>query len=463
MITPAQKTNSAALAFLAAGSIWLLVGALYGLVSAIHLVAPEFFDNIPWLMFGRSRPVHVNTVIYGFVINTLIGCGLYYMPALLKCRLWSEAMAWWSFVLWNLAVLSGPISFAYGYSQGREYAEYIWGADLAITLAIALLAVNSVMTILNRRENFLYVAVWYFVATFLWTGFSYPIGNVMWHPATGAMSGMLDSIILWFYAHNLPGLILTPLATGAAYYVIPRVTRTPLYSHTLSVIGFWTLVAFYTHIGGHHIIQAPIPLWMRNIAVVHSIVMVVPVFTVLTNLWLTIRGAGGRVLADPAGRFVLAGSIWYLITCIQGPAQSLPELQRVTHLNNWTIGHSHIAVLGFSGFIALGCMWHVLPLIVRRRIYAPRLINMQFGLMTTGLTGFFLILTAAGLIEGHGWYNGETVYRTLAEMPTYMGLRAALGVSIIAAAVVGLFNFWMTIRHGEPFTPEYVVEPEENL
>lgn len=461
MITPDRRTNSAALAFLAAGTVWLMVGTLYGLVSAIDLLAPEFFSNIPWLVFGRSRPVHVNTLIYGFVINMLVGSGLYYLPALLKCRLWSETMAWWSFFLWNLAVLSGPVSFAYGHTQGREYSEYIFSADLAIVAAVLLLAINSVMTIVHRRENFLYVAVWYFVATFLWTIFAYPIGNVMWHPASGALSGMLDSVILWFYAHNLPGLILTPLATGAAYYVIPRVARTPLYSHTLSVIGFWTLVAFYTHIGGHHLIQAPIPSWMRNIAVVHSIVMVVPVFTVLANLWLTVRGVGGRVLADPAGRFVLAGSIWYLITCIQGPAQSLPELQRVTHLNNWTIGHSHIAVLGFAGFIALGAMWHVLPLIVRRRIYAPRLVNMQFGLLMTGLTGFFVVLTAAGLIEGQGWYNGETVYRTLAEMPTYMGLRAALGLAIITAAGVGLFNFWMTVWRGEPFAPQYVIEAEE--
>jgi cbb3-type cytochrome c oxidase subunit I len=460
---PFRNPGGPALAFLAAGMVWFVVGALYGLLSAIHYVSPETFSNIAFLVFGRSRPAHVNTVIFGFVVNLLIGAGLYYVPALLKTRIWSVRMAWAGFVLWNLGVLSGPLSFAFGMTQGREYTEYIWPGDMAILLAMLLLVVNIIMTIVRRRESFLYVAIWYFVGTFLWSAATYPIGNVMWRPQTGALAGMLDSIILWFYAHNLVGLLITPLATGAAYYVIPRVTRTPLYSHTLSLIGFWTLVAFYTHIGGHHIIQTPIPRWMQNIAVVHSVVMVVPVFAVLANLFLTIRGFGSRVLADPAGRLVLAGLVWYLITCIQGPAQATHTLQRVTHLNNWTIGHSHIAVLGFGGFIALGGMWHILPLLVRRRIFSERLINLQFGLLMTGLLGFFAVLTIAGLIEGQAWYNGEVVQRTVAETTPYMVLRAAFGISILSASLVGLCNFLMTLYAGEEYSPEYIVNPEVGI
>ena len=454
--------NGPALAFLAAGSIWFVLGALYGMVSAIHFVAPDFFE-IPFLVFGRVRPAHVNTVIFGFVISMLIGASLYFLPALLKTRVWSNGASWLAFVLWNLGVLSGPVSFGFGLTQGREYSEYIWWGDLGILLAMVVLLANIVMSILRRREQLIYVAIWYFAGTFIWSIPTYFIGNVMWRPSTGAMSGILDSIVLWFYAHNLVGLLVTPLASGVAYYVIPRVTRTPLYSHTLSLVGFWTLVAFYTHIGGHHLIQTPIPFWMQQIAVVHSMVMVVPVFTVLANLWLTMRGVGGRVLSDPAGRLVQLGLIWYLITCIQGPAQSTHSLQRVTHLNNWTIGHSHIAVLGFSGFIALGGMWHVLPLIVKRRIFSKRLINLQFGLLLTGLTGFLVVLTIAGLIQGQDWYNGEVVSRTVPMITPYMGLRAAFGVSILSAALLGLYNFAMTVYSGEPFEPEYIVQRESGI
>jgi cytochrome c oxidase cbb3-type subunit I len=454
-----RKPNSAALAFMVAGSVWFLVGTLYGLAAAIHLVAPEFFNNIFWLVFGRTRPSHINTVIFGFTVSTLVGCGLYFVPVLLKTKLWSEPLAWLSWLLWNLAVLSGPVCLSFGLTQGREYAEYIWPADLAVMASMLLILFNLIMTIANRREPILYVSVWYFTATFLWTAGVYPIGNVMWHPATGAASGILDSIYLWFYGHNLPGVLLTPLAVGASFYVIPRVTRTPLYSHAMSLIGFWTLVALYTHIGGHHLLQAPIPTWLKTMSIVDSMAMAVPVFTVLVNLWMTARGRGGRLWADPAGRFVLGGTIWYLLTCIQGPLQSLPWLQQVTHFNNWTIGHAHIAILGFVAYIALGAMWHILPNVTGRRIYSQHLVNVQFWLVTMGVTGFFIVLTIAGLIQGHAWHNGEMVYRVLPEIAVYMALRAAFGISVISAAVVGLYNLVMTIRHGERFDPaEEVLE-----
>jgi cbb3-type cytochrome c oxidase subunit I len=275
----------------------------------------------------------------------------------------------------------------------------------------------------------------------------------MWRPKTGATEGIIDAILQWFYGHALPGLLLTPLAVGAAYYVIPRVTRTPLNSHTLSLVGFWTLVAFYTHIGGHHLLQTPIPNWLKVVTVVNSISMAVPVFVALANLWLTARGHFSKLLQDPAARIVFAGTLWYLLVCVQGPFQSLAFVQRVTHLTNWTIGHSHIAVLGFAGFIALGAMWHVIPYILRRRIWSLRLVNLQFGLVLAGLTGFFLSITMAGLIQGEDWDNGTTVYRTLPHIFPYMIARAASGVLIVSSAYVGFYNLIMSMKSGEPFDP----------
>ena len=454
MLSFLRKTNSAALAFLVAGAAWFAVGALYGLFSAIHLVAPEFFNNIAALVFGRTRPVHVNTMLYGFIGTTLLGCALYYVPALLKTRLWSEPLAWAGLLFWNAAVLSGPVTFPFGITQGREYAEYVWIFDVAVVLAVLALIINLVMTIATRRENTLYVSVWYVLGAALWTAAVYPIGNVMWHPSTGAMPGLLDSIVLWFYGHNVVGLFLTPLAIGAAYFVLPRVTQRPLYSHTLSLVGFWTLIALYSHIGGHHILQAPIPNWLKTITVVDSVAMIVPVYTVLANLWLTVRGRGGKLWDSPSGRFVMAGTLWYLVVCTQGPIQSLPSVQRITHFNNWVIGHAHIAVLGFSGFIALGTMWHVLPMVARRRVYSNRLANLQFGLVLIGLLGFFAVLTTAGLIQGAAWDSGETVYRALPKIAPYMVLRALFGLFILTGAFLGLANLILTLRRGEPVEAE---------
>lgn len=458
MASPFPRTNSAALAFIVMGAFWFMTGTVYGLFSAIHMISPEFFNNIPYLVFSRVRPTHVNTVLFGFVGTTLLGAGLYFVPAVLKTRLWSEPLGWVSGILWNATVLSGPVTFPFGVSQGREYSEYLWIFDISFTLAVLLLIVNVFMTIAKRQEKSLYVSTWYYVGTLVWFIGWYPVGNVIWHPSTGALAGVLDPIIHWFYGHTLPGLLLTPLAVGAAYYVVPRVTQTPLNSHTLSLVGFWTLVAFYTHIGGHHIMQTPVPNWLKTVSIVNSVTMTVPVFVAVGNLWLTARGHGGRLLHDPAGRWVIAGIAWYILVCIQGPFQSLPFVQRVTHLNNWTVGHSHIAVLGFSGFIALGTMWHVLPHIVRKRIWSPRLVNLQFGLVLAGLSGFFLVLTIAGLIQGQAWNMGETVYHALSEVMPYMTARAASGVLIVTGAFMGFYNLIMTIARGEPFDPHPLAE-----
>jgi cbb3-type cytochrome c oxidase subunit I len=446
-----RKPHSAALAFFITGSIWFIIGTLYGLFSAIHLVSPQMINNIAPLVFSRVRPAHVNTVLYGFVVTTLIGAGMYYTPVLLGRKLWSERLAWLGWLFWNISILSGPVSFGMGFSQGREYAEYLWVFDVFIMIALLLILFNLIMTVIHRNEPMLYISVWYFVATFLWTSGSYFIGNVMWHPLTGAMSGLIDSILLWFWGHNLPGLLLTPLAVGLAYYIIPRIIKQPLNSHFLSLIGFWTLVVFYSHIGGHHILMAPIPNWLKVVSVIDSVAMVIPVATVLFNWWITSRGYLGTLLADPAGKFVLIGSVWYLFTCIQGPVQSIPLLQRVTHFNNWTIGHSHMAVLGFAGYIALGGLWHILPYIVKRHLYSQNLVNLQFGFVTIGLTGFVIVLTIAGLIQGSSWNNGEVVYRVLSQLPPYMICRLSLGIFIIASSIIGFYNLIMTIYKGKPF------------
>jgi cbb3-type cytochrome c oxidase subunit I len=450
MLAFTRKPNSAALAFIIAGSVWFVVGTIYGLFSAIHLVSPEFFDNIPALVFGRTRAIHVNTVLYGFVGSLLIGLGMYYTPALLKRRIWSEQLGWLSFMFWTLTVLSGPITFSMGMSQGREYTEYLWIFDVSLVLAVLTMVINMVMTILRRKENLLYVSVWYFTATFLWVGGSYFLGNVMWNPATGALPGILDSIFHWFWGHVLPGLLLTPMAVGVAYFVIPRITKTPLYSHTLSILGFWTLVVFYSHIGGHHIVQAPMPNWLKMISAVDSMFMFLPVIIVIVNLWMTWRGKGGRIFGDPAGKWIALGLFWYLIVGAQGSLQSLPEMQVITHFNNWTVGHAHIAILGFSGFLAIGGLWHILPMITRRQLYSKKLVEVQFGLVMIGLTGFFIVLTIAGLIQGESWYNGEVIYRVLPELDAYMVLRAALGMFIIFGAFIGLYNVIMTIKKGKP-------------
>jgi cytochrome c oxidase cbb3-type subunit 1/cytochrome c oxidase cbb3-type subunit I/II len=302
-----------------------------------------------------------------------------------------------------------------------------------------------VQTVRNRRENLLYVSVWYVLAGLTFTFFIYFFGNAMWNPATGSIVGIPDGILAWFYGHGVVGLFLTPLAVAIAYYIVPITCRAPLYSHTLSLLGFWTLLMIYTHIGTHHILQAPTPTWLKVIAITGSIGMLLPVTTVLINLWLTMRGRLAEMNADIGGKFVFAGTVWYLLTCLQGPLQSLPVIQKVTHFNNWVVAHAHMGVLGFSGIVGLGGIYFILPRITGRPLYSRFLADMQYWLVLLGMSGFFTVLTAAGLIQGNGWLNGETVYRVLPEIHVYMMLRLTIGILIIGGAIIGLYNIMMTI------------------
>lgn len=450
MMESSHHEYSSAKVWLVSGATWMVIGTLAGLGSAIHLVAPDFFANISWLEFGRIRAVHVNTVLFGFVIMTLIGSALYMLPKVMGTTLYSEAMANLAALFFNAGVILGDLGLLGGLTQGREYAEYIFPSDVLIVIAFVLLSVDMARTVVRRQEPLLYVSAWYFVGAVIWTSFMYVIGNVMWHPATGSEAGVVDAIFLWFYGHNVFGLLVTPLAVGIAYYMFPRIANAPLYSQALGIVGFWSLLAFYTHIGAHHLIQAPIPTWLKTISVIDSFAMMLPVATVLINQWYTARGKFDRFMTNPAAKLMFIGTIWYAIVCIQGPVQSLASVQRVTHFNNWVIGHSHIAVLGFTGFIALGGMYYILPYITGRRVYSEQLINTQYWLVLIGLIGFFVVLTAAGLIQGQSWLNGETVYRVLPTIKPYMVLRLAFGLLIISGAFVGLYNVIMTLLRGEP-------------
>ena len=449
MSTPDKSTLSSkymtAKGFCLTTAFWIVVGALFGLISAIELITPDLLGNIGWLVFGRIRAVHTNLVIFGFVTPSLLTVAFYIVPRLLRTELYSEKLGLVTVLLWNVSLIAAVITLAAGYTQGREYAELIWPLDIAVVLLFVLICYNLFMTVKQRQEPLLYVSVWYILAAALLSAITYCIGNVIWVPGSGALQGMPDAIILWFYGHNVLGLLLTPLAVGVAYYVIPSACRSPLYSHTLSLIGFWSLLMLYSHIGTHHLLQVPAPTWLKVVSIVGSIGMVIPVLVVLINLWYTARGKLGVIHTDIGAKYVFTGTIIYLFTCIQGPAQSLPVVQKVTHFSNWVVAHAHMGVLGFSGFIGLGGIYYILPKITGKPIFSNVLANLQYWLILVGMSGFMIVLTMSGVIQGHGWRSGETVYRLLPQLHHYNIVRASLGVMIVASALIFLYIIIRTL------------------
>ncbi|MEN6442117.1 MAG: cbb3-type cytochrome c oxidase subunit I [Syntrophobacter sp.] len=440
------EENGTAKLFFLSSAVWFAIGTLEGLTCATDMVAPDLLGGISWLVFGRVRPMHTTTMIFGFAGAALIGSAHYIMPSVLRTSLCSERLGKISLWVYNLSILIGSVTLAMGHSQGREYAEWIWPADIGILLALGLVFSNLLQTAIRRQEKIMYVSTWYIFAGLLYTWFIYAIGNAVWDPSTGSVTGMSDAILAWYYGHGIVGLFLTPLAVAVAYYIVPRVARSPLYNHTLSLVGFWTILVIYTHIGTHHLLQTPVPTWLKVLAVSGSIAMLIPVATVLVNLWLTMRGRLGLFHEDIGGRFVMAGLLWYILTCTQGPIQALPMVQRVTHLNNWVIAHSHMGVFGFSATIGLGGLYYILPRILGRPIFSTRLADVQYWLLLIGMSGFFIVLTAGGLVQGNSWLNGETVYRTLPMLHIYLIVRASLGLLFVGGAFIGLYNVFMSIR-----------------
>jgi cytochrome c oxidase cbb3-type subunit 1 len=440
-----KQNHRTARGFCVTSAAWMVIATLVGFTTAIEFIAPDLLGNIPWLVLGRIRPIHVNLVIFGFVTPALLAASAYIVPRLLQTELYSEKLGMVTVFIWNVFLVAMVITLAMGHTQGREYAEAVWLIDLLVAAAFTLFFVNLILTIRQRKEPILYVSIWYISAAVILTTIVYGIGNVIWVPGVGALTGIPDAIILWFYGHNILGLLLTPLAVGVAYYVIPSATRSPLYSHTLSLVGFWVLLVLYSHIGTHHLLQVPAPTWLKVIAIVDSIGMVIPVAVVLINLWYTIKGKLGEIHKDIGAKFVLTGTVLYLLTCIQGPMQSLPQVQRVTHFSFWVVAHAHMGILGFSGMIALGGLYYILPKITGRALYSTLLADLQYWLVLIGLIGFMVSLTIAGLIQGNGWLNGETVYRILPQLHIYNIVRASMGMMIVAGAMIGLYNIVRTL------------------
>lgn len=437
--------NLTSRAFCLTSAFWFAFATSVGMVAAGYLIAPDFMANISFLQFGRIRPIHVNLVLFGFVTPGLLAAAHYYIPRLLRTDLFSQKLGLMAVILWNVAVIAGVVSLSTGHTQGREYAELIWPVDILLIVSFALVIINLLLTVARRKEPVLYVSIWYACAAVILTALTFSLGNVVWRPDTGALLGIPDAILLWFYGHNVFGLLLTPLTLGLAYYVIPIVTRNPLYSHTLSLIGFWSLLVVYTHIGTHHLLQVPVPTWLKVVAIVDSVAMVIPVMVFLINIWYTAKGKLGEIHADIAGKFIFTGTIFYFFVSIQGSIMALPQVQRITHFNNWVIAHSHLGVLGFAGLSALGGLYYILPKITGKPLYSRLLADLQYWLVLIGIVGFTVVLTIAGLIQGNAWFNGEMLYRTLPEIHAYYVVRLSIGLMIAIGAYIGFYNVIRTL------------------
>lgn len=442
--------------------LFLVIGMAFGTYIAFNtFIFPDYFAG-EYVHFGRVRPVHVGTVTLLWLLSANIGLIYYFVPRLCGVSLWSPKLAYVSAGLWWFSLIIGVNSYPAGTNFGWEYAELpnwvsIVPTKIFTTIAWGMVVVNVFMTIAIRKYEKMYVSLWYVMGTMIWTTFTFITGSygVNWVP-----EGISRVNVSFFYIHNLVGLIYTPMGLAAAYYFLPKLANTPIYSHRLSMIGFWSIAFVYAWIGAHHIMHGPMSQWLQTTAVVFSLWLFIPVFTVVTNLFATLKDQWALYTQSAPIRFLMMGNIFYLLTCIQGPLMALRNVNEITSKTDWVIGHSHISLYATFTFFAIAGIYQAIPVITKKPLWSKRLADWHFGLNMLGSVPFLLALWIGGFWQGMLWatwangtsyaefHNNLTILPfldTIADMRPFWILRGIGGLIILFANLLFVVNIFNTI------------------
>lgn len=420
-----------------AGLILLLISVGFGLITAHKLYAPEFLGDTPAFTWGRTRYNHVQGILLAWLMNAFFAFFYYAVPALKEGPVFSRKLGWWLFWLWNLGVVvMGWVLVMMGFSQSLEWGEFPLIVDVVALVALVGYGVQFLVPFLRLPRHTLYVSGWYIVLALVFTPFAYVVAQ--FGPqffAPGAEGAALSG--LWI--HDAVGIVVTPPALAIAYYVIPTATGRPIYSHFLSMVGFWGLVFFYPMNGMHHYVFSPLPMSAQKASIIASMFMGMDVILVVVNLLMSLRGAGTLVLRNLSLRWVWTSIVFYLIVSLQGAAQSAMALQEQLHFSDWVIGHSHLAMAGFATFMAVGGITHFW-----RRISGylpnPRLLNWAYWVSSMSLLAMVLDLTFVGLVQANLWMKGEPWIASVVASKIAWQLRTVSGVALTAGFLLVLLS-----------------------
>ncbi|HEY8348004.1 MAG TPA: cbb3-type cytochrome c oxidase subunit I [Symbiobacteriaceae bacterium] len=447
--------GSASRNFFLTAVLWMAIGMSFGLFASILLIFPDLVKEIPvleYFTFGRVRPVHTNLVLFGWLTGAYFGTLYYMIPRLAGTRLYSERLGNFTVVLHNLMMVSFAVSLLMGYNTGREYAEQPWINKILTALLFLLVAYNVFMTLARRTEKELYVTAWYFIGALLTTPVVYAVGNQFLLP-TNPISGVNDAVVNWFYGHNILGYWFTPVGVGAIYYLLPKMVGAPIWSHRLSMIGFWVIFFVYGPTGAHHLVNGPVPYWLQTVAIAFSVTLIIPVWTVLTNFYGTLNGRWGAVRESVPLKFLVSAMVFYFITCFQGPMQALRSVSALVHFTTWVVGHAHIALLGTFSFIMFASIYYALPRLTGREIWSVKLQEWHFWLTLVGFTMFFVALTVGGLVQGAHWMANQSnqfIGSVTGQFPYHI-VRTLGGAMILSGQVLFIYNIFKSVTAGKEF------------
>lgn len=457
--------------FLYASIAFGVVGMLVGLILAIMFLFPNMTDGISWLSFGRLRPLHTNAVIFAFVGNAIFAGVYYSMQRLLKTRMYSDLLSNINFWGWQLIIVAAAITLPLGYTTSKEYAELEWPIDIAIALIWVVFGINMIMTIIKRRERHIYVAIWFYIATFVTVAVLH-IFNSLALPVSGLKSysvyaGVQDALVQWWYGHNAVAFFLTTPFLGLMYYFVPKAANRPVYSYRLSIIHFWSLIFIYIWAGPHHLLYSALPDWAQNLGVVFSIMLLAPSWGGMINGLLTLRGVWDKVRTDPVLKFFVVGITGYGMATFEGPMLSLKNVNAIAHFTDWIIAHVHVGALAWNGFMTFGMIYWLIPRMTKTKLFSEKLANFHFWIGTLGIVLYALPLYVAGFTQASMWKqfnpDGTLVYGNFLEtvtqiMPMYW-MRAIGGTLYVAGLLVLVYNVYKTVKAGSAVEDELAEAP----
>lgn len=454
-----QYDNKIVKMFAYATILWSLVGMLAGLLAALQLVWPILNFELPYTTFGRVRPIHTNAIIFAFVGNGIF-MGVYYsLQRLLKARMFSDLLSKIHFWGWQLIIVLAAATLVMGYTTGKEYAELEWPIDILITLVWVVFGWNMFGTILRRRERHLYVAIWFYIATFVTVAMLHIVNSieipVSFWKSYSWYAGVQDALVQWWYGHNAVAFFLTTPYLGLMYYFLPKAANRPVYSYRLSIIHFWALIFIYIWAGPHHLLYTATPDWAQSLGVVFSIMLIAPSWGGMINGLLTLRGAWDRVRDNVGLKFLVVAVTAYGMATFEGPMLSLKNVNAISHFTDWTIAHVHVGALGWNGFLTFGILYWLIPRLFQTKLYSEKLANLHFWIGTLGIVVYAVPMYWAGFMQSSMWKDftpeGQLKWQfldTVTAMQPFYAARSLGGLLYLVGALIMTYNIIKTVKAG---------------
>ncbi len=439
--------------------VWGLVGMLVGLWASIAMFYPPINLGFAPTTFGRMRPVHTNAVIFAFVGNGIF-MGVYYsLQRLCKSRMFSDALSKIHFWGWQLIIVAAALTLWMGNTTGKEYAELEWPIDIAITLVWVVFGINLFGTIIKRRESHIYVAIWFYIATWVTVAMLHIVNSmelpISFLKSYSMYAGVQDALVQWWYGHNAVAFFLTTPYLGLMYYFLPKAANRPVYSYRLSIIHFWALIFIYIWAGPHHLLYTALPDWAQSLGTVFSIMLIAPSWGGMLNGLFTLRGAWDKVREEPVLKFLVVAVTCYGMATFEGPLLSLKNVNAISHFTDWTIAHVHVGALGWNGFMTFGVLYYLIPKMWNTTLYSKRLAGAHFWLGTIGIVLYAVPLYWAGFTQSMMWKSfteeGQLKFQFLETvthiLPMYIA-RSVGGAVYIVGAVIMVYNLIKTVGQG---------------